>query len=94
MKLTKNSLRSIIAKEIKQLNEQEENTEAREDAFSGGENLENPIDHAKIASDISNVDGVESLDPRTGEVTTVNESFIRSIIKKVNWEIKQRSRRN
>lgn len=91
MKLTEKSLREIIANQIeKVLNEEAMDIEVRDDAYAGGENLESPIDHAKIVSDESNVMGIESLDPQTGEVTVVEENIIRNILEKVNLEITRR----
>ena len=91
MKLTEKSLRGIIANQIEKiLIEEALDIEVRDDAYAGGENLENPIDHAKIVSDESNVIGIESLDPQTGEVTVVEENIIRNILEKVNLEIARR----
>lgn len=39
-----------------------------EDAQSGGENLVHPIDHVEVVADESNVDSVEVMDIKTGEV--------------------------
>jgi hypothetical protein len=61
--------------------------ETREDAFAGGDNLVQPIDHAKVTSEESNVKGVEAASPTTGEVSVVSESKLLEIIEKVKEKI-------
>lgn len=63
--------------------EQVDEIETVEDAFAGGENLANPIDHAKVVSGESNVANVESNCPTTGEVhqsEIVSEAKVNEII--------------
>ena len=64
--------------------------ETREDAFAGGDNLSHPIDHAKVVSDESNVQGVETACLTTGEVTVVSESKISELVEKVRARILER----
>ena len=70
----------------------EELSEPVEDAAAGGENLVQPLDHAEIVSGETNVKGVESLDPVSGEVT-VSEADIVRIAEAVRKEVFRRSRR-
>ena len=48
----------------------EELSEPVEGAAAGGENLVHPIDHVEVVADESNVEGVEIMDVKTGEVET------------------------
>ncbi len=64
--------------------------ETREDAFAGGDNLVQPIDHTKITSNESNVQGVETASPTSGEVTVVSEAKMAEIIEKVREKIHNR----
>ena len=64
--------------------------ETREDAHAGGDNLVHPIDHTKVTTDASNVQGVEASSATTGEVTVVSEAKIADIIKKVHQRIQKK----
>jgi len=72
--------------------EQEETEDEAIEAFDGGENLVNPIDHAEVVGG-DPVRGQESSDLFTGEVSQISESKIRDIIKKVQIILRSRSSR-
>lgn len=63
-------------------------SEPVEDAFSGGENLVHPIDHTDVVADESNVDGVEVMDVKSGEVE-VSDIDIKAIAEAVRLQIEQ-----
>ena len=65
MKLTKSKLKQIIREELEEgdmLDHAEpDEVEAREDAWAGGENLSNPIDHPKAAGGEATTTAPETL---------------------------------
>lgn len=71
--------------------DEEKLAEPVEGAAAGGENLVHPIDHAKVVSDESNVQGVEIMDVTTGEVA-VTEEDIRKIAEAVRKQVNAEGR--
>lgn len=66
----------------------EELYEPVEGVAAGGENLVQPIDHTKVVSDESNVEGIEVLDLHTGDVEV---SDIQEIAESVRRQIASES---
>ncbi len=65
----------------------EELSEPVEGAAAGGENLVNPVDHAKVVSGESNVSSVEVENIESGEVEQVSEATIAEIAKNIKIKL-------
>lgn len=63
-------------------------SEPVEGVLSGGENLVHPIDHTDVVADESNVDGVEVMDVKSGEVE-VSDIDIKAIAEAVRLQIEK-----